>query len=250
MSTQAKTVLITGANGGIGQSLVRAFAGSGYRVIGTDRDDAVRGLPCDEFIVVDVRQTVEDAEYAERSFRALRELCGNSGLDALINNAAVQILASVEDLTVSDWFATLNTNLVGPFFWVQALMPLLRKSQGSVVNISSIHAHQSKARFVAYATSKAALSAMTRNMAIEMGSDVRINAIEPAAVKTEMLLDGFRGQQERLDELNKIHPIGRIAEPDEVARIAVFLCSDSASFLQGSVISATGGIHGRLTDPE
>ena len=129
-------------------------------------------------------------------------------------------------------------------------MKELTQAHGSVVNISSIHAQQSKTNFVAYATSKAALNALTRNMAIDLGRHIRVNAIEPAAVRTEMLVQGFQGDGNRLANLELFHPIGRIAEPDEIAKIAVFLCSDDASFLQGSIISATGGILGCLSDPE
>lgn len=249
-SRQQKTALITGANGGIGRALVETFRGAGYRVIGTDREAMADHCDCDDFLVADVRTTVEDPAYRRRTFDELRRRVEDRGLDALINNAAAQILGSVEELKVEDWTATLNTNLLAPFLWTQALLPQLRAAQGSVVNVSSIHAHLSKPGFVAYATSKAALSAMTRNMALELGSEVRINAIEPAAVKTDMLVEGFGGREDRFHELNRLHPIGRIAEPEEVARVAVFLCSEAAGFLQGSVVSATGGIHGRLTDPD
>lgn len=247
---RGNTALITGAGGGIGRALVQAFSEAGYRVVGTDRTAPGESLPVDAFVVADLRRTVEDPDYAADRFAELTEACGTEGLDALVNNAAVQIVKPITDLTMNDWSATMNTNLLAPFLWTQTLLPALRSARGSVVNISSIHAHQSKARFVAYATSKAALSAMTRNMAIELGGAIRINAIEPAAVKTDMLLEGFEGRSERLAELEQCHPLGRLADPAEIARVALFLCSNAASFLQGSVISASGGIHGVLTDPE
>jgi NAD(P)-dependent dehydrogenase (short-subunit alcohol dehydrogenase family) len=245
-----KTVLITGAGGGIGKALVRTFSEAGYRVVGTDREAPETSSGCDAFVTADLRRTVADPAYAADRFDELRTAFEPGQLGALINNAAVQVLKPIEDLTVDDWTLTLNTNLLAPFVWTQALLPDLRAAGGSVVNISSIHAHQSKPRFVAYATSKAALSAMTRNMAIELGAQVRINAIEPAAVRTDMLLEGFEGREERLADLERCHPVDRLAEPDEIARVALFLCSDSASFLQGSVVAATGGIHGVLTDPD
>lgn len=245
-----KTVLVTGAGGGIGQALVGTFSNAGYRVVGTDREAPEVSHACDAFVAADLRRTVEDPAYAADRFSELKAACAPGGLDALVNNAAVQVLKPIDELTVSDWTLTLNTNLLAPFLWIQALLPDLRAARGSVVNVSSIHARQSKSRFVAYATSKAALSAMTRNLALELGAEVRINAIEPAAVRTDMLLEGFEGRRERLAELERCHPVGRLAEPDEIARIALFLCSDAASFLQGSVIAATGGIHGVLTDPE
>ncbi|MEM7708753.1 MAG: SDR family oxidoreductase [Pseudomonadota bacterium] len=245
-----KTVLITGANGGIGRSLVALFSEAGFRVIGSDRTRPKSSSHCDLFVHADLQRTVEDSAYAAERFEEVRAACGSERLDALINNGAVQILKPIDELSVTDWTSTLNTNLLAPFFWTQALLPLLRHAQGSVVNISSIHASQSKTRFTAYATSKAALSAMTRNMALELRGEVRINAIEPAAVRTEMLLEGFEGRQEQLTKLERCHPVGRLADPDEIAQIALFLCSSSARFLQGTSIAATGGIHAVLTDPE
>jgi len=249
MSNDKRIVLITGANGGIGRVLVSTFSEAGYNVIATDRQAAADGLSCDHFVQADVEQTVADEAYAETVFADIRQHCVGGRLNGLVNNAAVQILASSADLSRVDWRTTLNTNLLAPFFWTQALLPELQRAGGSVVNISSIHAQQTKQQFVAYATSKAALSAMTRNMAVDLGGEVRVNAIEPAAVRTEMLVEGFAGNEEGLAELGRFHPLGRIAEPREIAKIAVFLCSPDASFLQGSIVSATGGILGRLSDP-
>jgi NAD(P)-dependent dehydrogenase (short-subunit alcohol dehydrogenase family) len=250
MTGHKPSVLITGACGGIGQALVRTFHTRGYHVLATDIREPTEDLPCDHYIQADLEKTVVNEAYAKSIFAAIREMLHDSQLKALVNNAAVQILTPSESLSRSDWHTTLHTNLLAPFFWTQALLGELTRAHGSVVNISSIHAQQTKRNFVAYATSKAALSALTKNMAIDLGKHIRVNAIEPAAVRTEMLIEGFEGDEMRLTELEQFHPIGRIAEPDEIARIAVFLCSNDASFLQGSVISATGGILGCLSDPE
>jgi NAD(P)-dependent dehydrogenase (short-subunit alcohol dehydrogenase family) len=249
MNNSRPTVLITGAFGGIGQALIEVFHSRGYRVLATDKRKPMRDLPYDHFIQADTEKTVSNEVYAESIFAEIREVLHSSKLDALINNAAVQILAPTEALSRTDWHTTLDTNLLAPFFWTQTFLKELTKAHGSVVNISSIHAQQTKSSFVAYATSKAALSALTKNMAIDLGKNVRINAIEPAAVRTEMLVQGFKGNENKLAELEQFHPLGRIAQPEEIAKVAVYLCSDDASFLQGSVVSASGGIHGSLSDP-
>lgn len=249
MSNDKPHALITGANGGIGKYLVKTFHDRGYVVIATDKDPPVSDLLHEHFVLADVERTVTDEVYADEIFDQVREYLPENKLKALVNNAAVQILSPSQALSRADWHKTIDTNLLAPFFWVQALLGELEAAKGSVVNISSIHAHQTKEKFLAYATSKAALSAMTRNMAVDLGRQIRVNAIEPAAVKTDMLVEGFKGNEEQLVELEEFHPISRIAEPDEIARIAVFLCSDDASFLHGSVISATGGILGCLSDP-
>ena len=242
-------VVITGAGGGIGGAMVKTFHASGYMVIATDKDPPEIKLPFEQFIQADVQKTVMDPQYARDVFDRIRAYLPKRQLNALVNNAAVQILGSCESLSRADWRNTLDINLLAPFFWIQSLLGELEAANGSVVNVSSVHAHQTKKNFVAYATSKAALSALTRNMAVDLGKKIRVNAIEPAAVRTGMLIQGFEGSEQGLGELEAFHPIGRIAEPAEIAKIAVFLCSDDASFLQGSVVSATGGIHGCLSDP-
>jgi NAD(P)-dependent dehydrogenase (short-subunit alcohol dehydrogenase family) len=167
----------------------------------------------------------------------------------LINNAAVQILGETKNLTRTQWFTSFNVNLHAPFFLSQLFLDHLSKNKGAIVNISSIHATQTKKEFVAYATTKAALSAMTRNMVLDIGNLVRLNAIEPAAIATEMLKAGFDGQVERYKQLEDFHPMRRVGTPTEVAKLAVFLSSEEAGFVQGACISASGGIQGCLSDP-
>jgi len=249
MTTRNPAVLITGACGGIGHALVKAFHEENYSVIATDRMGPVDDLPFEHFIRADLDRTVTDTQYASEIFQQIREYLPVEGLKALINNAAVQILAPCEELTREAWANTLNVNLLAPFFWTQALLAQLEQANGSVVNISSIHARLTKAGFISYATSKAALSALTRNMAVDIGNRIRVNAIEPAAVGTDMLLNGFEGKTGSLRELESYHPIGRIAEPMEIAKTAVFLCSKNASYLHGSIIPISGGILGCLSDP-
>jgi NAD(P)-dependent dehydrogenase (short-subunit alcohol dehydrogenase family) len=161
----------------------------------------------------------------------------------------VQILGGADSLTRNDWQQTLNVNLVAPFIWTQALLPALEHAKGSVVNISSIHAKLTKKNFVAYATSKAALSGMTRALAVDLGPRVRINAIEPAAIETEMLKTGFEGEPELYCRLQKCHPAQRIGLPVEVARLAVLLADKNIAFVHGACISIDGGIGNALLDP-
>jgi NAD(P)-dependent dehydrogenase (short-subunit alcohol dehydrogenase family) len=126
----------------------------------------------------------------------------------------------------------------------------LSNANGSVVNISSIHSTLTKPGFVCYATSKAALGGLTKSAAVELGAKVRINAINPAATATPMLVAGFEDKESALRELGSMHPLGRIAEPEEIARTAVFLASEKASFINGACLNVDGGISARLHDPE
>jgi NAD(P)-dependent dehydrogenase (short-subunit alcohol dehydrogenase family) len=167
----------------------------------------------------------------------------------LINNAAVQILKPSGQLTLDDWQHTLNINLLAPFLLAQALLPELEKAKGSVINIASVHAVATKPEFVCYATSKAALVGLTKSMAVDLGPRVRINAICPAAVATPMLRAGFEGRKDAFEELSRMHPLGRVASPDEIAGVALFLASSQAGFITGTSIYVDGGICSRLHDP-
>jgi len=245
----APWAVVTGAAGGIGRSIVDVFAAAGYRVIATDRMPAPPGMRCEHYLQLDVEQTVVSSEQSAAAFARIDALLGEEGLRALINNAAVQILGGVETLDRSAWQTTLNVNLLAPFFWTQTLLPQLEMAGGSVVNMSSIHAKLTKKDFVAYATSKAALSGLTRAMAVDLGARVRINAIEPAAIETEMLRAGFAGAPEQLSRLQAVHPLGRIGTPAEVARLALSLVQGDLGFLHGACVSLDGGIGSALHDP-
>lgn len=244
------SVVITGAAGGIGRALVNSFHQAGYFVIGTDIEEGHHKSVANCFIQADLLKIVEDESYATKFFKNIQLCLPEGKLSALINNAAIQVLAPSETLTRNNWHQSLNINLLAPFFLTQGLLPSFEKTQASVVNISSIHANLSKKNFVVYATTKAALSAMTRNMAVDLGSKVRINAIEPAAVSTAMLVDGLAATPQALDSLAAYHPLERIASPEEIAAIALFLCSEKAAFIHACVLPVDGGLSSRLHDPE
>lgn len=239
--------LVTGAAGGIGQALCAAFAGAGYRVVGTD----VRGSQgsCDRFVSLDLRQLVRDARYRAEAFAALDAAIGNAGLRVLVNNAAVQHLNPFDQLRPDDVRDTLDVNVSAPLLLAQGVLSALERAAGSIVNISSVHAGATKPGFVAYATSKAALAGLTRALAVDLGGRVRVNAIQPAATATPMLTAGLAGREGAIDEFHRAYPMGRIAEPREVAAAAVFLASEAASFITGATLNVDGGISARLGDP-
>ncbi|MBL8474350.1 MAG: SDR family oxidoreductase [Rhodocyclaceae bacterium] len=244
-----KTALITGAAGGIGSTLVQVFHGAGYRVIATDLIEQPADLPCHRYLVADLAGYVQDEHYAHGIDSVLHsELEGQ--LDVLINNAAIQILATTAGLTRDDWRKTLDVNLLAPFLLVQAMLPELCAARGSVINIGSIHARLTKKQFTAYATSKAALAGMTRALAVDLGPQVRINAIEPAAIETDMLKAGFATNPKNYAQLKAYHPQQRIGTPKEVARLALAIADGGMDFLHGSCIGLDGGIAGTLHDPD
>lgn len=244
------TVLVTGAAGGIGHALVRAFTAKGYRVLAMDRVAQPAQLSCVQYWQTDLERLVQDDGYRTDLMAAIACAVGVNGLHTLVNNAAVQVLGGVDTLSMADWQRTLQVNLLAPFALTQGLLPQLEAAGGSVINISSIHAGLTKAGFVAYATSKAALSGMTRAMAVDLGHRVRVNAIEPAAIATEMLKAGFEGRPEKYAQLEACHPQGRVGTPAEVAALAVAIASGDLQFLHGACVGMDGGISGRLFDPD
>lgn len=251
MTNIHRYAVVTGANGGIGQAICHEFTTQGYKVLATDCQPQARAnLACYRYIRLDFQEFVQDEPVAEAFLSEIKRQTADGQLKALINNAAIQILGGVDQLTRNDWQTTLNINLTTPFLLVQGLLPLLEQAKGAVVNISSIHAKLTKKNFVAYATSKAALSGMTRAMALDLGPRVRVNAIEPAAIATEMLKAGFTGKPEKYQQLTDYHPTQSIGEPDEVARLALFLTNEQACFIHGSCIDISGGISTSLHDPD
>lgn len=243
-----KTALITGASGGIGQSLCSVFRNDDYKVIALDRTEKL--VDADFFIEADLDKICSDNDYCLEIIDQIQTLLvASQGLDALINNAAIQIIKPMVQIGIDDWNQTLNVNLIAPFLLTQKLFSLLEKARGSVVNISSIHAKLTKPDFICYSTSKTALVGLTKSMAVEIGSKVRVNAICPAAVSTPMLLAGFDCKDEAYEVLSSMHPVGRIAEPSEVAKLALFLASKDAQFINGASLELDGGIGSRLHDP-
>jgi NAD(P)-dependent dehydrogenase (short-subunit alcohol dehydrogenase family) len=229
--------------------LCEEFHSHEFYVVAIDRAPGV--VPAHLTIQADIRDVVHDlqasAHIIERINTALDS--NSSILRGLINNAATPILGGVDSLDAKAWQETLETNLLAPFFLAQAFLPRLEKAHGAIVNISSIHEKLTKSGFVAYATSKSALSGLTRAMAVDLGSRVRVNAICPAAISTPMLEAGFAEKLDEFAALHGAHPSGRIGMPEEVAQLARYLVSDAPTFLTGSCLGLDGGIASRLHDP-
>ncbi|GBE07235.1 glucose 1-dehydrogenase 4 [bacterium BMS3Abin11] len=242
------TAFITGANGAIGQALCAAFHDAGHRVVASDQAETA-GCPVDAYVPMECSRLCNDSAYHDEIINRLRAELGDGSLHVLINNAAIQIVAPVEKLSVDDWHTSMDVNLVAPFLLIRALLAELTKAKGSVINIASIHAQLTKPHFTAYATSKAALVGMTRSLAVELGNRVRVNAICPAAIATPMLEAGFDDKLQGLDQLASYHPTGTLGTTRDIAEAALYLAKVDGLFLNGAVINLDGGISSRLHDP-
>jgi NAD(P)-dependent dehydrogenase (short-subunit alcohol dehydrogenase family) len=247
-----KTVLITGAGGGIGRACVHHFAERGWGVIGVDRAEFDGNFPqTGRFIQADISlpDSVEQIFFQTRDF--------SPTLDALVNNAAVQVAKPLIETSVEEWDAVMASNLRSVFLFVKLAHPLLKaRGGGAVVNVSSVHAIQTSANIAAYAASKGGLLALTRAMAIEFAPDnIRVNAILPGAVDTPMLRAGLgRGHvgqgdmQQRLDNLARKTVSGKVGKPEEIAQAIYFLADDEqSSFMTGQAMVVDGGATARLS---
>ncbi len=246
-----KTVLITGAAGGIGRATVALFAGRGWNVIGVDRATFGEGFP--EHGVF-IQSDIGRPEVLFSIFGKVREF--SETLDALVNNAAIQVAKPIMDTSVEEWDMVMAANLRSVFLGVKLSHPLLKVHGGAIVNVSSVHAIQTSANIAAYAASKGGMLALTRAMAIELAPDqIRVNAVLPGAVDTPMLRAGLdRGHvghgdmQERLDNLARKTVNGRVGTPQEIANAIYFLAdNDQSSFMTGQAMVVDGGATARLS---
>ena len=241
-----KTILITGVSGGIGKSIASYFKKNNFNVVGTDIENPKELDIVDTFIQLDLDLFCTDEIYRKEKTDVLSNSINS--LDILVNNAAVQILDHLEELKLSDWQKSLNVNLTAPLILSQLFLNKLIQVSGSIVNIGSIHQQLTKPRFLSYATSKSALIGMTKAMAVDLQNKVRVNAISPAAIETDMLRAGFNYEENAIDKLREIHPVKKIGDPEEIACLVFFLASQNKSFLHGANIQMDGGISSVLHD--
>jgi NAD(P)-dependent dehydrogenase (short-subunit alcohol dehydrogenase family) len=247
-----RVVIITGAAGGIGRAAVELFDESGWRVIGVDRADYGEKFPeSGIFIQADI-STPEDLEEIFNQAQMFTD-----HLNALVNNAAVQIAKPLVETKVEEWDDVMASNLRSVFLSAKLAYPLFKAGAGgAIVNVSSVHAVATSANIAAYAASKGGLLALTRAMAIEFAPDnIRVNTILPGAVDTPMLHAGLsRGHvgegdiYQRLENLANKTVIGRIGTPSEIAHAIYFLADEKqSSFMTGQALIVDGGATARLS---
>jgi NAD(P)-dependent dehydrogenase (short-subunit alcohol dehydrogenase family) len=245
-----RVLLITGAAGGIGRATAKAFADEGWHVVGVDLQQERRVTGVHHFIPADVSQEEESA-------RIFDEVADQEGhLDALVNNAAIQICKPLIETTPMEWDTTMATNLRSAFLAVRNAYRLMRGRSAAIVNVSSVHALATSTNIAAYAASKGALLALTRALAIELAPDgIRVNAVLPGAVDTDMLRAGLnRGHlsgddvDALLQGLARRHVLGRVGRPEEIAQAILFLADhERSSFMTGQALVADGGAIARLS---
>ena len=242
-----RRVVITGACGGLGRAMVAAFRAEGWHVVGIDRNEPDDGVQVDDFVLADIGA---DGEVA----RAFEQIRSYDRLDALVNNAAVQVNKPIVETSDDEWAAVMNTNVRSAFQAIREATAMLSRSRGAVVNVSSVHAIATSINVAVYAISKGALSALTRSAAIELAaSGVRCNAVLPGAVDTAMLRDGLDrrphpdGAEGNLAELAAGTPLGFVATPEQIAPSVLHLADrDQSPYTTGQMLVVDGGVTAKL----
>jgi NAD(P)-dependent dehydrogenase (short-subunit alcohol dehydrogenase family) len=235
-----KTALVTGGASGIGEAICRVFAGSGASVLLVDLDAERARQVASELGARTLICDISDE-------RAVSELCRSlDRLDILVNNAGIGLVGGIEETALEDFQRLFRVNVEGVFLMTKYAMPLLTASRGNIVNISSVGGLVGVKRRYAYCATKGAVVMMTRQLALDYPTQIRVNCIAPGTVDTpfvEAYLERYhKHEKEKVRaELNARQPIGRLGRPEEIAHLALYLASAEAGFVTGSVFTIDGG---------
>lgn len=239
MRFAGKTALVTGAAGGIGAVVVRMLRAEGARVAVADHDTGA--VEAEAHLDGDLR----DAAYADGLAGAAVQALGR--LDIVVNNAGVITRGAVTETSDADWYLSVGVNVEAPFRISRATIPLMAgQGGGAIVNVASCWGLRPGPNHAVYCMTKAAIASLTQCMGMDHAHQgIRINAVAPNEVNTPMLRTGFakRGfdPDTAVAELGKTVPLGRIAEPEDIADVILFLASDAARYVVGTVVEVNGG---------
>jgi NAD(P)-dependent dehydrogenase (short-subunit alcohol dehydrogenase family) len=233
--------LITGGASGIGEATARLFAEAGAETLivdidGSRAESVSRSLPKSR----GVRCDITDEQDVKALFAQIERL------NVLVNCAGIGLVGSIEETSLADFQRLFRVNVDGMFLVTQAAIPLLKNVRGSVLNIGSVAGLVGVKRRFAYCATKGAVTAMTRQLAVEYPKELRANCIAPGTVDSpfvEAYLEKYhRHEKERVrGELNERQPLGRLGRPEEIAKLALYICSPAADFMNGSVVVIDGG---------
>jgi 3-oxoacyl-[acyl-carrier protein] reductase len=230
-----KSVIVTGATRGIGAAIARAFKQRGWRVIGTCTQPALSKVESvDYWMQCDLSSRAEAQHFCD-------ELLGIPDLGACVNNAGINIIKNQSEVTREDYAIIDQIDLESPYFISRAAaMRMSELGGGRIVNISSIWSVVSKEQRTLYSTMKTALLGLTRAMAVEWAArNVLVNSVSPGFVNTELTAKSLNPDQQR--DMAALVPLGRFAEPEEIAKVVVFLCGVENSYITGQNVVVDGG---------
>ena len=237
-----KVAIVTGGARGQGAAEARLFAAEGATVVVTDvltnEGKAVATEIQGTFLQHDV------ANEAAWQHVVRQVLDAHGRIDVLVNNAGIFRRGTLRTTSLAEYRQVIDINQVGVFLGMQAVVPaMIEQKSGSIVNISSIAGFLGSAGAIAYGASKWAVRGMTKAAAIELAKhNVRVNSIHPGMIDTDMMTEVTGGDDERFQRLERTVPVGRVAAPEEVARLALFLASDESSYCTASEFIVDGGV--------
>jgi len=243
-----RIVVVTGAGSGIGRACAIESAREGAKVIVADINlpgaeetvnmiNAANGTAI--AFIADVSKPESVKHLVDFTIKTY------SKIDALINNAAVQVNKTIEDISFEEWNLQMSVNVGGIFLCSKYFLPYLRQTKGNIVSMSSVNGYFVEPMCAGYCATKAAIIGLTKAMAIDHGHEgIRVNCICPGYIDAGLAEGYFLSQPDPLkarEEAGKLHALWRIGKPEEVGRVAVFLASDEASFITGASVVVDGG---------
>lgn len=239
------TALVTGGSRGIGRACVQFLSKAGADVAFTyNTNEKLANKLCDEYtgknIVRSFKVNTNNEDYICNVINTVENDFGK--IDILVNNAGIWKKSDIENLSLDKWNNTININLTGTFLFTKYVVPIMKKNNfGRIINISSTAGQRGEAFYSHYAASKGGIIAFTKSLAVELGKyNITVNSVAPGWVKTDMTGDVFENKHEEVKIIKEI-PLRKIAVPEDVAGAVIFLASDLASHITGSIINVNGG---------
>lgn len=244
-----KHAIVTGGGQGIGLGISQALLAAGANLLIAQRSplpDILTDHPHCAWIAADLSDPDSFAAIADQAKNRFGKI------DILVNNAGIMFERALDAMQLSEWNHMLAVNLTAPVFLSQAVLPLIAQG-GSIINIGSIEGLAANPAHAAYCATKGGIHGLTRALAVDLGpQQIRVNAIAPGWIRSSLSDDYINAQanpEQAWKGLYRLHPTGRIGEPEDIGKLAVYLASDDASFMTGQVIVIDGGRTSKLPLP-
>ena len=240
--------VVTGGTSGIGLAIAHELAAAGRRVavFGRNEDTGRKAAESLGTGHIYVRCDVSGESQVAMAMKSVSDQIGT--IEVLVNNAGVGATEDAARLAETAWDAFFAVDLKGAWLCVKHALPQLRgRGGGSIINISSIHAHLTRAGMFPYPAAKAAMLGITRSLALDLASDkIRVNAVCPGFVRTPPIIKMYESRGDAWERLKSVHPLGRIGEPEEIAQVVGFLASSRASYVTAASWTVDGGLTARF----
>lgn len=252
MLFQDKIAIITGGGKGIGKSTCEAFVREGAKIAIIDIDSAA-GLSLNKKILKKGGESIfihADVSEENDVVNIVNEvLCRWKRIDILINNAGIGHDGTVVEDSFDDWNRVISVNLNSVFLCCHYMIPIIVKNRGVIINISSSQSKGATTRSAAYVASKFGIVGLTKAMAIDHAPDIRVISVLPGSVDTPLFRSGAKSSENIEDFIKKEslkYPLGRIAQPEEISEVIIFLASDKARFMTGDSVVIDGGLLSKI----